>query len=269
MMREIMMAINNVLKRFSGFSKTGSFERVPDTRSFKQLAANINGFAQDMPEIKEFLPELSKMDVKHLGLFSDVIELSRTNVLMSVNLNPKSPVKEATFLQNIIPDMIDASKNNPNALNFMKGIIDNTDELTSKFALVELSGGILRENSLAKHFKAATKLIPDVAKEVLPGFYTTNLAKQKTFMELFKSLINPTAKIELLEMVPEAIETIRKTPLNDGVVFNIREFVRSNASVEKIKDNLKTLPEIVQGLFNKGTKVFDMDGYLTKNTNMY
>lgn len=75
-----MGILNNVTKtikptfRFNGWEAMGAYVRPQDTRTTEQLLANIDYFAEKLPEVAKFKKELKAMSPEHLGLASDICE---------------------------------------------------------------------------------------------------------------------------------------------------------------------------------------------------
>lgn len=73
--------------------------------------------------------------------------------------------------------MVKSSKENPEGMDLVNAIINNTDSTTSKYALHVMSGGVLNNKDLARQMNATSKIVPEIAKETLSGGYTMDLSK--------------------------------------------------------------------------------------------
>ena len=77
--------------RFGGWQAMGAHTKAPDTRSTEQLLANIDYFAQRNPEVARFKEELKAMNPKHLGLVSDICELTNRTNMSNTNIKLNDP----------------------------------------------------------------------------------------------------------------------------------------------------------------------------------
>ena len=250
-----------------GFEQMGAVTRKPDTRTREELVQTIDYYTEKIPELKQFASEIKKLNQKHMGTVADTLELATHNEMLptTVNLAAKTPAG-VTYREAIVKDMIEASKTNPEAMELADAIINNTDSLTSKYALGMMSGGVLKNKELAKQMRETVKIVPDIARETLNGGYTMDYSKQENFMDMIKTFVNPNAK-------PDKITALFKdlAPATDKLAsdFNIYmdKFVNSSTPMSQVKENIKVLPDVVKMLGEK-VKDFDVVDFVTKNTNL-
>ena len=188
--------------RFGGWQTIGAQTRPADTRTTAQLLENIEYFAQKNSAIAKFKDELKSVNPKHLGLVSDICELGSHNELMSqgIDMNTLKSNDGKSLLAYILEKLPKASKENPQAMEFTKEVIDHADTTASKYFLADF-GGILGYPQAAKHLEATKPLVKDIAEETLNGykmdfenerkFLTTNVnyakAPQKLDIEAIKA----------------------------------------------------------------------------------
>lgn len=252
------------------FQKMGAVSRKPDTRTKEEIVQTIDYYMERMPELKRFSQEIKGLNPKHMGTIADTMELSSYRAMLPINIDmSKINSRGISYRQAVIEDMIEASKTNPEAMELADAIINNTDSTTMKYALSMMTGGILKDNNLAKQMQATAKIVPDIAKETLKGRFNLDFAEQESFMNMIKTFVNADAK-------PDKINSLMKDlvaavdNLESDANFNIYldKYVNSNAPVEKIQENIKRLPDVVKMLGDK-VRNFDIVDFVTKNTNLY
>ncbi|MBS4760144.1 MAG: hypothetical protein KHX03_05555 [Clostridium sp.] len=250
------------------FEQMGAITRKPDTRTKDELVQTIDYYTQRIPEMKEFAKEIKTLNPKHMGTIADTLELSTHKEMLPtyINLGAKT-TNGVSYREVIVKDMIEASKTNPEAMELVDAIINNTDSTTSKYALGMMSGGILKNKELAKHMQETAKIVPDIAQETLNGGYTMDYSKQENFMDMIKTFVNPNAKPEkITALFTDLAPATDKLKANFNIYMD--KFVNSSTPLEKVKENIKVLPDIVKMLGEK-VKDFDVVDFVTKNTNLY
>ena len=168
--------------RFGGWQTIGAQTRPADTRTTAQLLENIEYFAQKNSAIAKFKDELKSVNPKHLGLVSDICELGSHNELMSqgIDMNVLKSNDGKSLLAFILEKLPKASRENPQAMEFTKEVIDHADTTASKYFLADF-GGILGYPQAAKHLEATKSLVKDIAEETLNG-YKMDFENERNFM---------------------------------------------------------------------------------------
>lgn len=251
-----------------GFEAMGAISRKPDTRTKDELVQTIDYYTQRIPEMQEFAKEIKTLNPKHMGTIADTLELSTHQEMLptAINLGAKAS-NGVTYRKAVVKDMIEASKTNPEAMELVDAIINNTDSTTSKYALGMMSGGVLKNKELAKQMQATAQVVPNIAKETLDGGYTMDYSKQENFMDMIKTFVNPNAKPDKIKaLFTDLAPATEKLEPNFNIYMD--KFVNSSAPMEKVKENIEVLPDVVKML---GDKANDMDvvDFVTKNTNLY
>lgn len=251
-----------------GWQQMGAITRGTDTRTASELKHTIDAYVQRIPEIATFADDIKKLNPKHMGTIADTIELSQYHEMLPTNIDLKKVGSGGvSYRDAIIKDMVEASKTNPEAMELVDAIINNTDSITAKYALAEMSGGILKNKDVAKHMQETAKVVPDIAKETLGGGYLMDYSKQENFMTWIKEMVNPDTK-------PDKITGIFKDliPLTENLpqtfIINVNKYLISGAPKEKLAENYKVLPDVVKMLDGKAEKI-DVVDFVTKNTNLY
>ena len=158
--------------------------------------------------------------------------------------------------------MVKASKENPEGMDLVNAVINNTDSTTSKYALHIMSGGVLNDKGLARQMNATSKIIPEIAKETLTGGYTMDLRKQERFMDLIKSFVQPDAQPDMIKFLfQKLVPFTEKRP--EQFSIDVIDFVNSKADVEDVSARLKMLPQFLENIGEK-FKDFDIVKFLTK-----
>lgn len=250
--------------RFGGWEKIGAQTRPADTRTAAQLLENIEYFAQKNPEIAKFKNELKSVDSKHLGLVSDICELGEHHEMMSQSIDMKA-LKDGggkSLLSSILEKLPKASKENPQAMEFTKEVINHTDTTASKYFLADF-GGILDCPQAAKHLEATKPLVKNIAEETLSG-YKMDFENERNFMTTIKSFVDPTAKPEKITMVKEILKPVEALPDRD--MMHIDRFIRSDAPAAQIRANVPQLKHASDMACRRGDWL-NIDEFLTTNVN--
>lgn len=246
----------------------GIVKRKPDTRTKEQIVQTIDYYAERIPEVKEFAQDIKNLNPKHMGTIADTMELSTHREMLNTSIDMSALGKNGlSYRQAVIQELIEASKTNPEAMELVDAIINNTDTITSKFALLSMSGGILKNKGLAKQMQETAKVIPDIADETLKGWYSMDYSKQHNFMDWIKLLVSPETKPGKIEPLFKDLTAFAdKRP--EHFEINVNKFIESDAPAEKMAENFKVLPKVIDMLGEK-VKNFDIVNFVTKNTNMY
>ena len=250
--------------RFGGWQTVGAQTRPIDTRTTAQLLENIEYFAQKNSAIAKFKDELKSVNPKHLGLVSDICELGSHNELMSqgIDMNVLKSNDGKSLLAFILEKLPKASKENPQAMEFTKEVIDHTDTTASKYFLADF-GGILGYPQAAKHLEATKPLVKDIAEEALIG-YKMDFENERNFMTTIRSFVDPTAKPEKIAMVKEILKPVEALPDRDMV--HIDRFIRSDAPAAQIRANVPQLKHASDMACKRGDWL-NIDEFLTTNVN--
>lgn len=250
------------------FQSMGAIKRAPDTRTPQELVQTIEAYAQQIPEVKAFAGEIKQLKPKHMGTIADTIELSQYHDMLPTNIDLRMVDKSGLSIREIlIKDMVEASKSNPEAMELVDAIINNTDSITAKYALDCMRGGVLKNKNLAAQMSAAAKVIPEVAEEALKGGYTMDYSKQEDFMNWIKLFVNPNAKPDkITALFKDLVAFTDKRSETFGI--DVNKFIDSMASKEKMAENYKVLPDVLKMLGDK-VKDFNIVDFVTKNTNLY
>lgn len=252
------------------FQKMGAVSRRPDTRTTEELVQTIDYYTERIPELKQFSKEIKSLNPKYMGTIADTMELSRFQEMLPTNINmAQMSQRGVSYRQAIIEDMIEASKTNPEAMELVDSIINNTDSTTMKYALCLMTGGILKNKELAKHMQETAKIVPDIAKDTLKGGYTMDYSKQENFMEMIRTFVNPNAKPDkITALFKDLAAATDNLPQNLNFNIYMDKFVNSPTPLSQVRENIKVLPEVVKMLGEK-VKSFDVVDFVTKNTNLY
>ena len=251
--------------RFGGWQTFGAQGRPVDTRTTAQLLENIEYFAQKNSAVAKFKDELKSVNPKHLGLVSDICELGvccQLKRLQSININTLKSNDGKSLFAFILEKLPKASKENPQAMEFTKEVIDHADTTASKYFLADF-GGILGCPQAAKHLEATKPLVKDIAEETLDG-YKMDFENERKFMTTIRSFIDPAAKPEKIAMVKEVLKSVEALPDRDMV--HIDRFIRSEAPAAQIRANMPQLKHASDMACKRGDWL-NIDEFLTTNVN--
>ena len=135
-----------------------------------------------------------------------------------------------------------------------------------------MTGGVLKIKNLAKHMQETAKAVPALAESTLKGGYTMDFSKENNFLNLIKTCLDDSVqpnKIKLLfnDVLKTTDKVIDQSPKDISVKITLDKFLHSKAPIEQIRENIKILPQVLEGLMGKA-KEFDVVDFLTKNVNM-
>lgn len=213
--------------RFGGFQQMGAVTREADTRTTEQLIANIDYFANKLPEVAQFKEELKGMNPKHLGLVSDICEMGSTMSMLPTNINIRKPASNGkSLLQFLMEKLPKASKENPEMLNFTQEVINKTDTNASKYFLGSFAG-VFEHPEASKHLAATKPFIKDIAESTLGGGYTMDYSKERNFVNVIGAFVNPSVNPENIETLQKVCEIADK----QGKAVDAIGFIRNNVNL--------------------------------------
>lgn len=249
----------------SGWNPIGAVKRPKDTRTKEQLVQTIEAYASKLPEIKEFAEKIKKLPQKHMGIIADTLELSTTYEFTMTPINLRD-INGKNYCPILINDMIEASEKNPEALELVDAVINNSDITASKYVLASMSGGILKNKNLATHMKETAKIIPELAEQTLSGGYTGTFEKENNFLRHIQAFVNPETKID--KIVP-LFQEIAKfcDERKEHFHLNAVDFIRSNVPLKTIMENLDTAKQVLDTANGK-IRDFNLIDFILKNTNI-
>lgn len=256
--------------RFGGWESMGAHERPADTRTTKELLANIDYFAEKLPEVAKFKKELKEMNPKHLGLVSDICELGTCSEMIQTNINMRKPASNGkSLLQFLMEKLPKASKENPEMLDFAQEVINQTDTTASKYFLGSFAS-VFENPEAGRHLVATRPLIKDIAQSTLGGGYLMDYSKEQRFVNAINSFVNPSVNPEKIEVVNEALRTVDRLPESVDLACDINgtNIINSNTAAKQMKENLETFSQIAEGLSLQTDKMSVSD-FIINNVNLY
>ncbi len=245
-----------------GWEQFGNIKRKPDSRTTKQLLNNIDYFAEKFPEVAQFKKELKSMNPKHLGLVSDICELANSTEMINKSIDiKKGNIDGKSFFKFLMEKLPKISKENPEALDLSRAIIDNSDSIASKYALASITP-LFECKEAAPHIKATIPLVGDIADATLKGGVLMDFSKEQSFVDGLNSFISPSVQLEKLEMLPKIIAVADKAKTNCKI--EAFPFLTNKTPVSKISENLETFKQIDGNI----RKDFNLTDFLEKNVNL-
>lgn len=249
-----------------GSERVDRVVRDPDTRTLQELKDTISAYSETIPVVSKYAEEIKKLPKKHMGIVADTIELSEYSQLFAADVNLKKEQDGVVVLGTLINDIIMASKYNPSGLNLVSAIINNTDALTSKFALYVMNGGAIADKQLSKQMEEAAKVVPQIAEETLKSHEVFDFSERMSFMTKIRNLVSKN-------VVPEKIESFYKDIMSFGKYapesfkMDADKYLTSKTPMFRIKENLSILPQVL-GCRPKSSGKFDIIEFVNKNTNI-
>lgn len=237
-------------------------------RSKEELFNNIDKFSKKWSVVKKYSPEIKLLPEKHIETIVDAIEISKNSGLITNSLNFSKKNKQGVkYRELLIKELIEASKDNPAAVDLVNTIFRNTDRKTSKYVLAFMTTGLLTAAKLSEHMKELTKVIPDVVQRSLKRKWRLPIEKRDDFMMWLVLTLNKRTKPDKIVPMFKELSTFCDSR-KENLVIRVNKFLRSDASKEKMADNYKTLPSVLD-LYGKNSKKFDIVDFVTQNTNLY
>jgi hypothetical protein len=251
-----------------GFEKMGAAEKPLDTRTPKQIAANLDHYAKAHPEISKLFPEIKKS--AHAKLASDISELAQRKVMLMQDIDLNQKVDGESAYEHIMKNFAKTSKENPAALDFMQEILNQTDTQTSKYALLHLPG-LMKNPPTEESLKAATTAVKTAAEATLDGGYTGDLSKQRDFINMLGLLTSPNSRPEKVKALPATIKIIDEISAQNpekAMIIDVPKLLSDSRPHSQVMENLNTLNS--SGLYKQmDTKTeFDIADYANKNVNL-
>ncbi len=255
--------------RFGAWQQMGAFTREPDTRTTEQLLANIDYFAEKLPEVAQFKKELKTMKPQHLGLVSDICELGARMDMLNTNINIRKPASNGkSLLAFLMEKLPKASKENPEMLNLAQEVINQTDTTASKYFLGSFAG-VFEHPEAGRHLAATKPLVKDIAQATLRGGYTMDYSKEQKFVNVLSSYVNPSVNPEKIEIVNETLRTVDRLPesVNLSCAVDGTAILNSKTPVGQMRENLETFSQIAEGLSQK-TQEINLSDFVIRNVNL-
>jgi hypothetical protein len=254
---------NPVLRLSNTLSQVGAHTKPKDTRTTEELLSNIDYFAKNIKDVAEFKNELKSISPKHLGLVSDICELSSSQngkTLKQPTITGKS------ILSRILEILPIASKKNPNSLDFAQEVINQTDSKTSIYFLTShLRMFILPEAS--ERFALTKPFVKDIAEATLSGGLHKGFTSEQKFANVVDQFVSPSVKIKNLKMLSKISKASEKAPLKTCYI-NPSQILHTDVPIKTMEENLKTFNKIAPELA-KTTDEINLTEFVTKNTNLY
>ncbi len=265
----MMYKISKITPRLGGRrQKMGAVSRTFDRRSTDVLMSTIEYFASSSGKnIQSLMPQIRQMNPKYLGLVCDTLELAKIKRRgFGRNLlNMKLP-NNKTVLEFLLPKIICAAKSEHKALDFACDVVNNADYRASQRFLAELSiSNVLENPAMSEKFETARPMISEIAETMLKPPYYGNGSLDK-FMDFIKILTGSNAKPDKVKLLKQFSDFVTKIFQKTKPV-NVPKFVESDVSVQKIRENMKTLALMAQN-FEKNNSKIDVVDFVLKNTNL-
>lgn len=173
-------------------------------------------------DVKENLNNLKQSNIKYLGLVLKIIQVSIT---------PLQGLDIVVPLKVLLSQVNEASYYNQEALDFTQEVLDSVDILTAKYYLAHLAAGILNNKKLKHQFKATIPFVKYIVNSLSKD--SSNLQRQKEFMNAVKILINEKADSQKIAILPK-LKYLADTNFDDNYELNVVDVVYGKESVEDL-----------------------------------
>ena len=240
---------------------------VPRTR--EELCKSIDEAAKKNKFFRKYAQEVKSISSEeHIETILDVLKISKREFFAQENdiffSKDENGIK---YREVLINDLIDASKKNPEAINLVNAILQNTSKKTAKYVLAHMTTGILITHELSNQMRELIKVIPDIAQRTFNQKYRLPSEKRDDFMMWLVVTLNSKTNFDkIVPLFKELSVFCDKRP--EKLTIRVNKFLKSKASEEKMADNYRVLPSVLELLGKKAKKLAVVD-FVTKNTNLY
>ena len=179
-------------------------------------------------DVRENLDNLKQANIKYLDLVLKIIQISITQLQ---GLDIVVPLKV------LLSQVKEASYYNQEALDFTQEVLDSVDILTAKYYLAHLAAGILNNKKLKQQFKATIPFVKYIVNSLSKD--SSNLQRQKEFMNAIKILINEKADSQKIAILPK-LKYLADTNFEDNYELNVVDIVFGKESVEDLLSQYNT-----------------------------
>ncbi|MBD5401408.1 hypothetical protein HDR58_01210 [bacterium] len=251
----------------NGFMPMGAVKRTPRTNTTEELVSSIRAYAKESPEIAEFAKHLDEMNPEHLRLAQDVIDLSRTQEMLTTNINLNNKNKDGEkIIGRILRMLPEVSKKNPGAIELTESVINNSDTTNAKYFLASLfNNDLAKFGELSEHMKALKSLVPQIAEETLSGGYMMDYSKEQNFYRFVTNFCRNDANPESIGLLPKVLDIVDTICKKIKVEINGTTIALGNPKT--ITENMEILPQLLKNAEAKGQDI-NVSEFLTNNVNL-
>ena len=184
----------------------------------------------------------------------------------NIDMNAAHPQNGKSAIQMLLEAIPKAAKENPQTLDFAQEVINTTDSVTSKYFLCELLS-VINKPEYGKYFEAVKPMIKDMAEQTLNGGYLGAYKKQQDFMTFIKLLVNPENNVEKVKLVQKLNNALNEIPSGIEHSVYLDTFIKSNAPVQRVSENIDTLKSVAQ-MYAQNGKQLDVVEFVNNNVNL-
>lgn len=269
----IYEAVRNLGKRWIHFDN--KYQEIDFTKIFDWAMQQKEVFERDAKGLKELLPQLKNMPLRHQNLVHDIIDLDRFHAFINHDIFPTvnlhqlgrdSAGNKTSLLQYIFTMLPKLSKENPEALNLAEKVMTHSDDANGKFFISKFIP-CLQGSQGAKQMEATEDLVPILTESYLKGMPSMSLnsdCKENQFFQAIMTLCDKDTKPENIKLLKEATNISDK--YKTGANINLAEI--SKGDTQTIRENIEALPYLLENADAQGIERVDVSGFLTKNVNL-
>ena len=173
-----------------------------------------------------------------------------------------------TLMGHILNQLFSLSKTNPNAVDLAETVATHSDVRNAKFFLYKFVN-LFPFNGTERQAEAAQSLVKPIAKSFLsgsPSLYLDSNCKEQKFFNALSGLCKSDSKPENIKLLSDVIDSTDDIAPNVSVGIDFDEIRLGDT--ERIVENMKVLPQVLEMAEAKGLSTFDVSGFLTKNVNL-
>ena len=154
------------------------------------------------------------------------------------------------------------------ALHLAETVVSHSDDTNAKFFLqrfVDCFPFVGTE----KQAEATEPLVKTLAESILKGMPSMDLgpsSKEQAFFNQLSHLCREDSKPENIKLLSDVIDSTDDIAPNVSVGIDFDEIRLGDT--ERIVENMKVLPQVLEMAEAKGLSTFDVSGFLTKKVNL-
>lgn len=269
--------LNDILRNGGQLTKAQR-EEFANLSKLSDVASSIITSEFKAGEIAEFLEIAGDMPQRHLSLAHDVVDLSNTTALINHDIFPTvnfnaigqnvKTGKDTTLMGYVLNLLPGLSKANPKAVDLAETVVSHSDDTNAKFFLQCFIDGFPFVGT-EKQAEATVPLVKSLTESILKGMPSMDLgpsSKEQKFFNIIRNLCLPDSKPENIKLLKQVKDT------TDGIASSVSANINSDdfrvADTERIAENVRVLPQVLEMAEAKGASTFDITGFLTKNVNL-
>ena len=251
-----------------GIQAIGLVNRAADNRTRQELIQTIEAYAQNNAVVKNLKNDILALDNKSIGTVADLLELSYNRELLTPLVSEVNRVYKETVNDNLIQNVIKASKENPKSIKFIDTIINKLDAFSAKYTLAVLPKEIMFDKKVEKQLDVVSDIVPNLAKDTISKefFNPYELNGQRGFVNYLTFFVNKDNEPQKIQFLFSNLIKLCDR-FNERIGIDLDKFFSPKNSLNKMRDNMDSAEFVISKLGDKAEN-FNVVDFLTKNVNL-